>query len=268
MKEMKRVLVVNDDGYKAAGIRALIKQLSTTFDVTAVAPAHEQSWMGKSISGHRDLLFEPAEHYEFKGHTVDGTPADSAQIGMYELFDGSLPDFVVSGINHGANVGVGHILSSGTVGAALEAAIQGVPAFASSVWNVKHANQGVDFSGVESVRLFEVAANITQAIIEKVMAKGFPKGIQVISVNLPHDVRPDAKWVVTKPHSEVYGKLFLSEEGVFRNKGYREPEDSMELDSDLAALARGHVSIIPIFIEITSHEKRAELARILDAELA
>jgi 5'-nucleotidase len=164
--------------------------------------------------------------------------------------------------------GVGHILSSGTVGAALEAAIQGVPAFASSVWNVKHANRGVDFNGVESVRLFETAASITQAIIEKVIAKGFPKGIQVISINLPHDVRPDAKWVVTRPHSEVYGKLFLSEQGVFRNKGYHELKDSVELDSDLAALARGHVSIIPIFIEITSREKRAELARILDAELA
>jgi 5'-nucleotidase len=259
---MKRILLVNDDGYQAAGIRALQREMAKTYNVTAVAPAHEQSWMGKSISGHRGLTLEPVEFHEFKGYAADGTPADCTQLGLYAL-DQPLPDLVLSGVNHGANIGHAHIMSSGTVGAAFEAAFQGVPAFATSVWQVKRNNKDVDFNAPESVEIFANAAVVTRKIVDKVMAAGFPKRAQVIAINMPHNVTSDAEWVVTKPHTIAYGQLFALQDGKYHNTGSTELQVDQAPDSDLAALAKGYVSIVPISLRLTSDEGRAELADIL-----
>jgi 5'-nucleotidase len=259
---MQRALIVNDDGYKAAGIRALIREFKDEYDVTAVAPAQEQSWMAKSISGHHDLHLTPVTYHEFKGWHVNGTPADCTQLGLYET--GERPDLVVSGLNHGANIGHAHILSSGTVGAAFEAAFQGVPAFAASVWQVKQQYRGTDFTAPESVKIFETAAAVTRQIVDKVMKAGFPASAQVIAINLPYDVTPDAKWVITTPHHVSYGQVFVPEAGVYRNHSTSELRGDEEPASDLAALTHGYVSIVPISLRLTSEAGRQELASLLD----
>jgi 5'-nucleotidase len=258
---MQKALVVNDDGYKAAGIRALLHELKPHYEVTAVAPDKEQSWMGKSISAHHDLHLTPVQYHEFTGFHVNGTPADCTQLGLYET--GGKPDFVVSGINHGANIGHAHIMSSGTVGAAFEAAFQGVPAFAASVWQVKRNNKGVDFNAPESVEVFAAAAEITRKIIDKVMAAGFPSLAQVLAINMPYDVKPDAKWVVTKPHSVSYGRLFTLQGDKYQNTRNSELKGDEAPDSDLAAISQGYISIVPISLQLTSDAGRAELASIL-----
>jgi len=231
----------------------------------AVAPDREQSWMGKSISGHHDLHFTPVAYHEFEGWHVNGTPADCTQLGLYET--GGLPDFVLSGLNHGSNIGHAYTISSGTVGAAFEAAFQGVPAFAASVWEVKEHNHGIDFDARESVEVFRTAAAVTRKIVDKVLEAGFPSSVQIVSINVPHDVRPDTKWVITSPHSLRYGRIFVSEDGVYRNRVYDEQSGRDAPFSDLAALEQGYVSIVPITLQLTSDAGRKELARALDVPL-
>lgn len=263
---MLKALIVNDDGYKAAGIRALVRELNPHYHTVAVAPDREQSWMGKSISGHHELALTPISYHEFEGFHVNGTPADCTQLGLYET--GKRPDFVVSGINHGANIGHAHIISSGTVGAAFEAALQGVPAFAVSVWQVKRLNPDMDFNAPASIELFKTAATVTRRVIDKVMAAGFPKSVQVIVINVAYDVTPDAKWAVTTPHTLSYGKLFdLQSNGMYKNLGSNELEVDKAPDTDLAALAKGYVSVVPLTLRLTSDAGRAELAEVLDAPI-
>jgi 5'-nucleotidase len=259
---MQKALLVNDDGYKAGGIRALQRAFSAAYDVVAVAPEKEQSWMGKSISGHHELTMTPVTYHEFDGWHVNGTPADCAQLGLYET--GERPDFVVSGLNHGANIGHAHIMSSGTVGAAFEAAFQGVPAFAASVWQVKRMNPGADFNSVKSVDLFTTPADITLRIVQRVLAAGFPERAQVIAINIPFGVKPDAPWVVTKPHHIPYGRVFAGDGGVYRNAERAVLEGHEAPATDLAALAAGYISIVPITLQLSSRASRAELAALLD----
>jgi 5'-nucleotidase len=264
---MKKALVVNDDGYKSAGIRALLKELGSNYDITAVAPAHEQSWMAKSITGYRELSLEPVEYAEFKGYSVDGTPADCTQIGMYGVLH-EKPDLVVSGVNVGANIGHSHILSSGTIGAALEAALQGVPAFASSVWNLTKQYPGADFSEQRFVDMLDTVTEITHKIVDKIMAAGFPPNVQVIAINMPYDVRPDAKWVITRPHRKSYGSIFQGVSGKYRNIGSTELISSDDLTTDLWALTKGYVSVVPINIELTSEAGQRDLAKLLGADIS
>jgi 5'-nucleotidase len=263
---MLRLLLTNDDGYKAAGIRALFTELSKQYDVVAVAPAHEQSWVAKSISRHRDLSLNEVTYEEFRGYSVDGTPADCAQIGIYQVLK-ELPDFVISGINHGSNVGHEEILSSGTVGAALEASLQGIPAFAVSISSSRSKDAANDFhAGDISVKL-TIAARITRRIVDKVMTQGFPTGIQIISINMPYNVTEDAHWVVTKPHQARHEKLFSRVDDMYRHRGGVGLIDDIDAGSDLAALNEGYVSILPIKIELTSEAEQANLAKILDVPI-
>jgi len=264
---MRTALIVNDDGYKSAGIRALQAELGAHYNARAIAPAGEQSWKGKSISGyHQPLTLERKTYHEFDGFIANGTPADCAQLGLYELFE-TLPDFVVSGINNGANIGHAHIISSGTVGAAFEAAFQGVPAFASSVWGMYRDNPNVDFNDPDTTRHFRIAAGITRRIIDKVMAAGFPKSVQVIAINIPVNAKADAPWLITRPHSVSYGRLFQLDGEVYRNTGSAELKGDEAPNTDLEAIAKGNISIVPISLQLTTDAGRQELSRILDAPI-
>jgi len=262
----QRALLVNDDSYKAAGLRALIAQMQQSYDVVAVAPEHEQSWMGKSISGHHELHLTPVNYHEFTGFHVNGTPADCTQLGMHET--GARPDLVVSGINHGANLGHGHITSSGTVGAALEAAFLGVPAFAVSVYGASKAANGQDLHAKETVEVFRTPALIAECIINKIMAMGFPEQAQVIAINMAADVADDAKWVVTQPHTVPYGRLFEKQaSGGYANKIRAEYSAESIRNTDLAAVNQGFVSIVPLTMTLTSELGQAELAELLKVDI-
>jgi 5'-nucleotidase len=262
----QRALLVNDDGYKAAGLRALIAQMQQDFDVVAVAPEREQSWMAKSISAHHELHMTPVSYHEFTGFQVNGTPADCTQLGIYETEQ--RPDLVVSGINHGANVGHGHITSSGTVGAALEAAFLGVPAFAVSVYGARKAANGQDLHGKETVDVFRTPARIAEQIIKKIMATGFPVQAQVIAINMAADVAADARWAVTHPHTVPYGQLFEKQaSGGYANIIRSEYSLEAIQHTDLAAVKQGLVSIVPLTITLTSEMGQAELAELLKIDI-
>lgn len=126
-----KILVTNDDSHRSPLLEFAVKYFSQIGEVTLVVPRHEQSWTGKSMTRFAPLHVHTEQLFGYSAFSVTGTPADCANIGIYNLCD-SPPDLVVSGINAGFNFGVGFVASSGTVGACLEANIAGIPAIALS----------------------------------------------------------------------------------------------------------------------------------------
>jgi len=132
-----RILITNDDGVRAPGLRALIRSLQEVGELRVIAPEREQSAVGHAVTLHKPLRLMPVELPGINGEVFacNGTPADCVILGS--LTDSNPPDLVVSGINGGANLGE-EVLYSGTVSAAMEAAIQGIPSFWPFCWVISH----------------------------------------------------------------------------------------------------------------------------------
>ncbi len=164
---MPRILVTNDDGVHSEGIRALVDSIRGLGDITVVAPIQESSAIGHALTLRRPLRIDPVAEGWF---AVDGTPTDCVNIAITHVL-GGMPDLIVSGINKGWNIG-DDVTYSGTVSAALEGALLGVPSVAFSAPRVKDA---CDFTtGAEA------AAVVTRAVLEQ----GMPK-FTLLNVNVP-----------------------------------------------------------------------------------
>jgi len=237
------ILLTNDDGIYAEGLWALYNRFAKKHNVTVVAPDRERSAVGHGIT-----LLEPlrATRVEVNGgasgYAVNGTPVDCIKIGVMEIL-ASKPDIVISGINLGANVGV-NINYSGTVAAAKEAALYGVPAIAVSILGYKVVNYGY-------------AALFTDMLTENVNKKGLPFGT-ILNVNIP-DV----------PLEEIKG-VRISRQGITclsenfekridpRNRTYYwyGPDFQSTInnpDIDEAALGQNFISITPIKCDTTDY---------------
>jgi len=165
-----RILLTNDDGIESLGIAVLRHALEGLGTVTTIAPTHNSSAVARSITIHRPLHLRPVTFsHGYAGVSCDGTPADCVRVGFLGL-EGPLPDIVVSGINLGPNLG-SDVTYSGTVGAAFEAAVRGLPGIAFSV----------------NGRLpgwLEQAAPLVRRIVKMVLARGLPPS-SILNVNLP-----------------------------------------------------------------------------------
>lgn len=171
------ILVSNDDGYDSPGIYALVMSLRRIADVVVCAPATQQSAVGHAITVQTPLRARPIDRGpHFTGWAVEGTPADSVKLGVSTLLKRK-PDLVVSGINHGMNTSI-NVIYSGTVSAATEGAILGIPAIAMSL--ASHSLTA-DMSA---------AAAFARKIAAEVLKRGLPKGT-LLNVNVP-DVPPGA----------------------------------------------------------------------------
>ncbi|MDD4253775.1 MAG: 5'/3'-nucleotidase SurE [Methanofollis sp.] len=244
-----KILLTNDDGVYSNGIWAAYRALAPIADVTVVAPATQQSAVGRSIS-----IFEPIRATEItvdgvRAYAVGGKPTDAVIIGLFALK--LQPDLVVSGINIGENLSYESIMTSGTVGAAMEASNQGVPsvAFSLQVWD-----QGDKFDDPRHVgNSFNDSERVVRDVCEKILARGFPEGTDVINVNIPSQVR--GGYEVT----HLARKLFHT--GVERRLDPRgRPyfwingplvEDAEE-GTDVHAIRKGNVSITPITLDCTA----------------
>jgi 5'-nucleotidase len=256
------ILLTNDDGYQSSGFYPLLDELSKTFKVTAVAPHVERSWIGKSVSSMEKITINRKKVSGHELFVCSGTPADCAQVGIYDLSE-KKPDLVVSGINLGENTGHGRILSSGTIGAAMEASIDGVKSISSSM----HLPQGIEKKTLfspKSCAMFANAAAITARLVNKLIEFPFGSHIDLISVNIPHDATIESPIEITKPHREPYGKLFHRDRD---NKDHfihlTPPTDHSiaKKGTDLHAIANGKVSITPISLELASEKGFKELRR-------
>jgi 5'-nucleotidase len=253
-----KILVTNDDGYQSAGIVVLAEALQAVGDVTVVAPEQDMSGVGHSISIKAPARVAEVRDRKVPTYRCSGTPADCVVIGAFDLC-GGLPALVVSGINRGANLG-DDVNYSGTVAAAIEGIIIGVPAMAISLAS-SWPEQARDHN-------WKTAAEVAVDLGREILRNGLPR-LTLLNVNVPNVAPRDLRgmrWVRqgrkayrdrvdrrTDPRGGTYYWLW----GAFN------PEDIVE-GTDLAAVRDNQVSITPVTIDRTDHD---ELGRRLRGEL-
>jgi 5'-nucleotidase len=263
---MPDILLINDDGYKSDGFYPLLKELSRVYKVTAVAPDSERSWIGKSLSSKEPLNVKKVKLKGIDIFTCSGTPADCAQIGLYDLVK-KPPKLVVSGINIGNNIGHARILSSGTIGAAMEASIDGVRAIATSLHipsELKDRKNGY-FKGM-NYQVFENAARITLKFIKIMMNGHFGEDVDVVSINSPYHADSNTAFAITKPHREPYGRLFHKTKNNYQHISPPVSFEKIEKGTDLKAIYENKISITPLSLELASKRSVSNLKNMIAAK--
>jgi 5'-nucleotidase len=199
---MHRILVSNDDGVYASGLQAAAKAVQGLGQVIVAAPSGQKSGVGRSVSVFEPLRFAQVNFNGFQAYAVTGTPVDSVIIGIFAIMKGDLPDLVVSGINVGENISTDTVTTSGTIGAALEAASYGIPSIAASIQVV---DQGDKFDMHHGAKHdFEVATKVLRRVAGKVLENGLPEGVDVLNLNIPADATEDTEIVVTRLARKIF----------------------------------------------------------------
>ena len=245
------ILITNDDGVSAPGIRALIDVMSEIGEVVIVAPDKPQSAMGHAITINNTLYLNKIskDTDRITEYSCSGTPVDCVKLAVNEILKRK-PDLCVSGINHGSNSSI-NVIYSGTMSAAVEAGIEGIPAIGFSLldydWNAD----------------FETIKPFVKKITTEVLEKGLPKDV-VLNVNFPKLKKEDIKgikicrqakalWVEKfdkrqTPQGRDY--YWLAGEFVNQDKGE---------DTDEWALGNGYISVVPVQFDLTAHHATQEL---------
>lgn len=245
-KRKPLILVTNDDGITAPGIRALIEVMNTLGDVYVVAPDSPQSGMGHAITINDTLYCDKVEVHKDqpqKEYSCSGTPADCVKLAVNEILKRK-PDLCVSGINHGSNSSI-NVIYSGTMSAAVEAGTQGIPSIGFSL---------LDYSLEAN---FEPVKKYVKQVAEECLKNGLPKGV-VLNVNFPKATAKELKglkvcrqanahWVENfDKRTNPLGRDYYWLTGEFVN------EDKGE-DTDEWALANNFVSVVPVQFDLTAH---------------
>ncbi len=245
-----RVLLTNDDGIEAEGLQTLRRALLGVegIELAVVAPDGNRSATARSITTRRPLTVREVDFEDgTRGHSVDGTPVDCVRLTQLGLLGDFRAELVVSGINHGANLG-DDVTYSGTVAAALEAILLGLPGIAVS--QVGHAEE-VDLRGGQSFD-FDAAATFTAAVVDQLEDVGLAEG-SLLNINVPGRA-PDGVRVV-RLGKRVYSDALqlLDEDGVTRRyEIYGEASATEgETDTDLAAVATGQIAVTPLHFDLT-----------------
>ena len=245
------ILVTNDDGITAPGLRALIRTMKEIGDVVVVAPDSPQSGMGHAITVDSTLFSKKVVIDQKNGapseYSTSGTPADCVKLALKVILD-RRPDICVSGINHGSNSSI-NVIYSGTMSAAIEAGIEGIPAIGFSLcdysWNAD----------------FEPCLKHVKNIVSEALTNGMPKGT-VLNVNIPKT--KDLKGIKicrqargnwneefdkrTSPSGKDY--YWLTGEFELLDKGQ---------DTDEWALSEGYISVVPTQFDLTAHHAIPQL---------
>ena len=251
MKKKPLILVTNDDGISAPGIRALIAVMAEIGDVVVVAPDKPQSAMGHAITINNALYLNKvsAENAAILEYSCSGTPVDSVKFAVNEVLK-QKPDLCVSGINHGSNSSI-NVIYSGTMSAAVEAGIEGIPAIGFSLldydWNA-------DFEPVKS---------FIKKIALQTLENGLPEGT-ILNVNFPKLKENEIKGIKICRQAKAiwaekfdkrttpYGKDYYWLTGEFVNQ-------DLGKDTDEWALENGYVSVVPVQFDLTAYHAMQRL---------
>lgn len=251
MSKKPLILVTNDDGISAPGIRALISVMKKIGDVVVVAPDSPQSATGHAITINNTLFINKINIDDdvTEEYSCSGTPVDSVKFAVHQILKRK-PDLCVSGINHGSNSSI-NVIYSGTMSAAVEAGIEGIPAIGFSLCDF---NWNADF---------EPAKPYVEKIAREVLKNGLPKGV-VLNVNFPKlkadkikgiKVARQAKAIWeeqfdkrTNPQGREY--YWLTGEFINQDNGN---------DTDEWALSQGYVSVVPVQYDLTAYHTIQEL---------
>ncbi len=232
---MPHIVITNDDGIAAPGLRALVKGIEGMGNISIVAPSYERSATAQSLTLRQPIYCDKVADNEW---AIEGTPADAMIVAFHALF-ATPPDLVISGINRGSNLGE-NIYYSGTVGAAMEAAINKVPALAVSL-----LTRGRTYD-------FEPAAKFVRKLIPLVLKEGLPPGV-LLNINVPPKWNGKVRFTrqsskitrnVLQPGQDPRGRTYywLREQEVIEGIG---------ADTDYAAIFAGDISITPLHLDHT-----------------
>ena len=245
------ILVTNDDGINAPGIRTLISVMKNVGEVIVVAPDSPQSGMGHAITINSTLHSSKItpDGSEIIEYSCSGTPADCVKLAVNELMPRK-PDLCVSGINHGSNSSI-NVIYSGTMSAAIEAGIEGIPAIGFSLLDYRwNAN-------------FNESIYHIQNITENALKKGIPKGV-VLNVNIPSIEKSKIKGIKVCRQAKAswteefdkrtnpFGQEYYWLTGKFINNDKGE-------DTDEWALKKNYISVVPVEFDLTAHHAIQEL---------
>jgi len=242
------ILITNDDGINAPGIKHLWESLKKIAHVTVVAPSQEQSAVGLSITLRQPLRVDPIHHFpESTAYSVSGTPADCVKMALSAIMDAP-PDLIVSGINCGANSGR-NLFYSGTVAGCIEGIMHDIPSIAFSCFDHHDPN-------------YDVAAKFVPSVIDHILSHPLPKGT-LLNVNFPTKHAPIKGFKMTRqgqgcwmenpekrahPHAPSHYYWLGAKVGVF-------PEHE---DTDVRWLDQGYITAVPVYVgELTHHEQVA-----------
>ncbi len=250
---MREILITNDDGYEAAGLHALIEALRPLAHITVVAPTIEKSASSHSLTLTRPLRFIEVDDDFFK--LDDGTPTDCIFLALNKLYaEGKRPDLVISGINRGANMGE-DITYSGTVAAAMEAVLQGIPAIAISQV-CEGACERIDKHG------YTLAQESIVQIVKQIFAEGFPLPKRhLLNINIPPLLPGQSQGLrITRAGRRAYG----NHAEVHRNPRGLEYywiglprldwiDTPGAIPTDFEAVNSGYVSLTPVQLDLTAY---------------
>ncbi|AWK07375.1 5'/3'-nucleotidase SurE [Flavobacterium crocinum] len=245
------ILVTNDDGILAPGIRALISVMETIGDVIVVAPDKPQSAMGHAITVNNTLFIDKISKDDdaIAEYSCSGTPVDCVKLAVNEILKRK-PDLCVSGINHGSNSSI-NVIYSGTMSAAVEAGIEGIQAIGFSLldfdWNA-------DFEPVKS---------FVKKITLETLENKLPPGV-VLNVNFPKLKESEIKGIkVCRQAKAYYAQKFDKRQTPFGKDYYwlagKFVNEDQGEDTDEWALANGYVSVVPVQFDLTAHHSIQQL---------
>ncbi len=242
-KNRLQILVSNDDGIDSTGIYALVREMKKLGDVTVVAPHKQQSAVGHAITMNYPLrVSKYNKNGKFFGYAVEGTPADCVKLAVRSLLP-SPPDLLVSGINHGSNTAI-NIIYSGTVSAATEGTVLGIPSIAMSLTSYKSQE-------------FHYAARFARKLSALVLKNGLPKGT-LLNVNVPAVPENQIKGIkITRQGKTNWNDTFDTRLDPYKNTYYwltgeLEIVDHSD-DTDQIAVMKKCVSITPIHYDLTEY---------------
>jgi 5'-nucleotidase len=242
------ILVTNDDGIHAPGILTLAKALRDLGRVLVVAPDRERSAASHSLTLNHPLRIEELGEDRF---AIDGTPTDCVHLATHVILEGKKPDLVVSGINRGGNLGQ-DVTYSGTVWAAMEGGLMGVPSLAVSLVDDRYAD-------------YRPAASFAANAASWVREKGLPEGT-ILNINVPDDPNQDIdKFLITHQGFHRW------EENVIKNSdprgrtyywigGTKLPYKG-DTDTDLGAVTAGYISVTPLHVDMTNYSFASQLSQ-------
>lgn len=257
-RDMLKVLISNDDGIHAHGIQTLASKLAQRYEVYVVAPDRERSATGHALTLHKPIRVEEVDMHLpqiRQAFAVSGTPSDCVKLALNTLLDTKI-DVVVSGINHGPNLG-SDVIYSGTVSAALEGAIHGIPSVAVSLVN-----------GFEKLADFNPGAEFILGFLEKAMAVGIPPQ-SILNVNIPavplaHMVGVKVTELGTRMYTDTYERRVDPRGGVYYWLAGEIIETGESVESDVETIRNNMVSISPVHYNLTNYQALSGLSAQLD----
>jgi len=244
---MASILVSNDDGVHAEGLTRLAECLAELGDVTVVAPDRERSAASHALTLHAPLRIREVGERVF---AVDGTPADCVYLGALQVLNRK-PDLIVAGINHGANIG-DDVTYSGTIAAAIEGTILGVPSFAVS----QEANSDVPRGSGRGRFDFTNAAMVARELARRILNEGLPSSDILLNVNVPNGAPAGLR--CTRQGKRIYDER-VHEGTDPRGAAYywigsgMAPHADQDAETDYMAVHDGYVSVCPLHLDLTHY---------------